>query len=129
MNKNSNNEISNITNVIAKTLVDLRELNDYTQKEVAEKLCVTVSAVSHYENGISIPPSEAIIKLANLYNVSTDYLLNRCVSKTDFTKTVDIKLSNNLTIANAVDIMRNMSKQEKEFIAHYLDMVRKFRIR
>lgn len=129
MDKSSNSEMGNIASVIAKTLVDLRELNDFTQKEVAEKLCVTVSAVSHYENGISIPPTEAIIKLANLYNVSTDYILNRCVSKTDFTKTVDIKLSNSLTIGNAVDIMRNMSKQEKEFIAHYLNMVRKSKLR
>lgn len=129
MNKSSNSEMSNIASVIAKTLVDLRELNDFTQKEVAEKLCVTVSAVSHYENGISIPPTEAIIKLANLYNVSTDYILNRFVSKIDFTKTVDIKLSNSLTIGNAVDIMRNMSKQEKEFIAHYLNMVRKSKLR
>ncbi|EAO78152.1 transcriptional regulator, Cro/CI family [Streptococcus agalactiae H36B] len=61
-------------------LRDLREDNDFTQKYVAEKLSFTHSAYSKIERGERILSADVIIKLSNLYNVSTDYLLGQ----TDF---------------------------------------------
>ncbi|HEN0198575.1 TPA: helix-turn-helix transcriptional regulator [Streptococcus agalactiae] len=61
-------------------LRDLREDNDFTQKYVAEKLSFTHSAYSKIERGEHILSADVIIKLSNLYNVSTDYLLGQ----TDF---------------------------------------------
>lgn len=56
-------------------LRDLREDNDFTQKYVAERLSYTQSAYAKIERGERILSAEVIIKLSELYNVSTDYLL------------------------------------------------------
>ena len=59
---------------------DLREDRDWTQKELADRLKISRSAYSAYENGANAPPLEILIALADLYRVSVDYLLFR----TDF---------------------------------------------
>lgn len=58
-----------------KRLRELRAERDMTQKQVAERIGGTASIVSAYENGIRQPSYEALIRLARLYGVSTDYLL------------------------------------------------------
>lgn len=58
-----------------KRLRELRAERNMTQKQVAERIGGTASIVSAYENGIRQPSYEALIRLARLYGVSTDYLL------------------------------------------------------
>ena len=60
---------------------DLREDNDYTQKFIAEYLICDQSLYSKYERGERPIPLEAIVKLADLYNVSIDYLCGRTDKK------------------------------------------------
>lgn len=54
---------------------DLREDNDKTQKEICEYLYCDQSLYSKYERGLRTVPVEIIIKLAQLYGTSTDYIL------------------------------------------------------
>lgn len=56
---------------------DLREDRDYTQKKVAAYLEIHPNVYRRYEKGIRSFPVEYIIKLADFYGVSTDYLLGR----------------------------------------------------
>lgn len=58
-------------------LIHLRKFNGYTQWDVAELLDISRSTLSKYEKGLLIPNVENLIKLADLYNVSCDYLLGR----------------------------------------------------
>lgn len=60
--------------LIFKRIRDTREDRDYTQKQIAEYLNITQATYSEYENGKINMPIEAFIKLAELYNVSIDYL-------------------------------------------------------
>lgn len=60
--------------VIFKRIRDTREDWDYTQKQIAEYLNIKQATYSDYENGKINVPVEAFIKLAELYNVSIDYL-------------------------------------------------------
>lgn len=53
----------------------LREERRWTQTELAERLFTTFGNVSKYENGRVKPPMEVLIKMADLFNVSVDYLL------------------------------------------------------
>lgn len=46
-----------------------------TAKEVSEKIGVSKQAIYNMESGMSNPSVDTLIKLAELYNVSTDYLL------------------------------------------------------
>lgn len=54
--------------IIAKRLVDLR--GERTQKEIAEALGISISALSMYEIGQRIPRDEVKIKIAKFYNKS-----------------------------------------------------------
>lgn len=54
---------------------DLREDHDLTQQNVADYLGMKQSQYSRYERGIRDIPTDILIKLALLYNTSTDYIL------------------------------------------------------
>ena len=54
---------------------DLREDHDKTQKEVASYLNMHRSVYRRYETGVREIPVWAVIKLAEFYNTSTDYIL------------------------------------------------------
>lgn len=56
-------------------LRDLREDNDYTQSFVAEYLCIKQNTYSQYENELRQIPIAALVKLAQLYNTSIDYIV------------------------------------------------------
>lgn len=58
------------------TLKLLRKQNHLTQQEVADRLQITRSSYSKYENGIHQPNPALLQKFAKLYSVSVDYLLN-----------------------------------------------------
>ena len=62
-------------------LRDLREDNDLTQKQISEYLHISQVAYSYYEIGKRSIPIDLLIKLADYYNVSIDYLLNRTNKK------------------------------------------------
>lgn len=60
-----------------KRLRDLREDHDLTQKKVAAYLGMSQTGYSKYETGENDIPTDVLIKLADLYNTSIDYLLGR----------------------------------------------------
>lgn len=70
-----NNKSESKLNNMSQRLKRLRKENGLSQLQVAEKLYVTRSAYANYEQGTRQPGPDIIIKLAELYNVSTDYLL------------------------------------------------------
>jgi len=70
-----NNKSESILNNMSQRLKTLRKESGLSQLQVAEKLYVTRSAYANYEQGTRQPSTDIIIKLAELYNVSTDYLL------------------------------------------------------
>ena len=56
---------------------ELREDNDLKQEYIAEKLGITQTTYSKYELGKVNIPVEMLIKLADFYGVSLDYLTGR----------------------------------------------------
>lgn len=56
-------------------LRDIREDHDLKQVDIAELLGIAQTVYSRYERGLQTIPLEHLIKLAQYYNVSTDYLL------------------------------------------------------
>ena len=54
---------------------ELRTSYKYTQNEIADIFDVSVQAVYNWEKGIFMPTIDSLIKLAEFFNVSTDYLL------------------------------------------------------
>lgn len=66
---------------IAERLLRLRKEKGLTQEEVGARLSLSPQSVSKWENGTSLPEIETLGKIADLYGVSTDYLLGRDEAK------------------------------------------------
>ena len=111
--------------MIAKTLINLREVNFLTQTDIAHHLHLSSSTISHYEKGITVPPTEIIFRLAEFYDVTTDYILGRCASKTNLNDTYSLKLTNKMTIGDAVEIMTKMNDAEREHLAYFIEVIGK----
>lgn len=111
--------------MIAKTLINLREVNFLTQTDIAHHLHLSSSTISHYEKGITVPPTEIIFRLAEFYDVTTDYILGRCASKTNLNDTYALKLTNKMTIGDAVEIMTKMNDAEREHLAYFTEVIGK----
>ncbi len=65
---------------------DLREDQDLLQKDMAQMLGCTQVSYSHYELGKRDIPTDILIKLAEFYHTSTDYLLGLTDVKTPYPK-------------------------------------------
>lgn len=63
---------------------DLREDKDLTQTQVAEMLGMSQTGYSKYETGENDIPTAVLIKLANFYDTSIDYLLGETNRKTRY---------------------------------------------
>jgi len=62
-------------------LRNLREDHDLTQKQVGEILHISQRSYAHYESGTREIPLDILIRLADYYGVSLDYLVGRTDSK------------------------------------------------
>ncbi|MBE6889739.1 MAG: helix-turn-helix transcriptional regulator [Ruminococcaceae bacterium] len=67
-------------------LKELREKKNYTQEELGAMLNLTKNAISHYENNANQPSLDTIIKLADIFDVSIDYLLGRTPNNISYSK-------------------------------------------
>ena len=69
INKNGGGEM------IAEKIKMLRESKGMTQSDLARRLGITRSGVNAWEMGISVPSTQYVVELAQLFGVSSDYLL------------------------------------------------------
>lgn len=67
-------------------LKDIREDMDITQKEIAEYLHIKQNTYSQYENGQRSLPVDVLIKLAEFFSTSTDYILGLTDHKKPYPK-------------------------------------------
>ena len=65
---------------------NLRIDGGYTQKQIAEYLNIKQNTYSQYEIGVLNYPVDVLIKLADFYGVSVDYLLGRTNNKEPYKK-------------------------------------------
>lgn len=65
----------NINKTIAENIAFLRTTNKMTQLELAEKLNYSDKAVSKWERGDSVPDIKVLLKIASIFQVNINYLL------------------------------------------------------
>ena len=63
--------------IFQERLIEQRKIYKDTQKQIAENLNMAQPSYIRYENGSSEPTLENLVKLADLFDVSIDYLLGR----------------------------------------------------
>ena len=64
-----------VLKILSKRLKELRIENNYSQQEIADLIDITQVTYSHYELGRRSVSIQNLVKIAKIYNVSTDYLL------------------------------------------------------
>ena len=64
-------------------LKDLRKQAGLTQVDVAEKLGISQPAYASWERGVKKPTQENLVKIAQILNVSVDYLVGNSEEKAD----------------------------------------------
>lgn len=90
----------------------LIEERNLTQKQVAIDLNVAASTMGGYVQGSSEPDFDTLIRIAEYFNVSTDYLLNR--------------LSKNTVDQDEEELLRIYRSMEKEYRQIYIEQGKAF---
>ena len=86
-------------------LKSLRIEKNLTQKQVADRIGLAISAVSSYESGTRYPSYDVLVKLARIFHVSTDYLLGITDKRNiDVTGLSDNEIE---LVSQLVDMLRN----------------------
>lgn len=78
--------------ILADKITEERKKNGWSQEELADKLGVSRQAVSKWESAGSTPDLQRVIQLAQLFDVSTDYLLRDEVVRQEETIRPDIEI-------------------------------------
>jgi len=102
-------------------LKTLREDRDLKQEDIAKYLNVDRSTVGKWENNSSKPDFEKLIKIANFFNVSTDYLLGKTDNTTDEqyylngeTRQIAQEIKDNPELRALFDASRNATPEDLE---------------
>lgn len=82
-------------------LTELRKEKGLSQKEAAAKLGISQALLSHYEKGIRECGQSFLIKVADFYGVSCDYLLGRTKNRSELNFLADEILSSDSTSDSA----------------------------
>lgn len=97
-----------LTESIARRLIALREKYNFSQSDIARQIGVTPALISAYENQERKPSLDKLVALADIFHVSTDYILGRTV-KIDSSVMVDVDgLSD-----KQIEIIRNIISEFK----------------
>lgn len=96
----------------------LKEKN-ITQLNLSMKVGITQETISAYINGKAKPSADTLIKLADYFNTTTDYILDR----TNINCKVEYVKPNNLTNEefNIINKYRGLSTESKTKIEAYID--------
>ncbi len=94
--------------MIADKIRALREKCGITQTELAKSLGITRSGVNAWEMGISVPSTQYVVRLAEYFSVSTDYLLG--VSKTSVVSVEGLSEKEIAAIVDIIECLRNKLK-------------------
>jgi transcriptional regulator with XRE-family HTH domain len=96
---------------------ELRDTHGWTQNELADKLGTDGRMISHYEKGKNIPSADILIKIAELFNVSIDYLLIDRIPKRPLNQNGDVEL------LEKISEISNLPEKDKEMIKHMINSI------
>ena len=62
--------------IYGQIILELREKNNLTQAQLGEKININSNAISKWENGVTLPNEENIVKLNKIFDVSIENIYN-----------------------------------------------------
>ena len=107
---------------LGKLLAQLRKEKGMLQKEVATHLNMTVATISNYEKGVHLPDLNTLILLADFFDVSTDYLLQRTNYKASI-NTLNHQLSADYTVSDLLNTMLELDAHNMKALLDYYELL------
>ncbi len=104
-------------------LKEIREKKNLTQTRLSIEIEVSQEVISHYEIGESKPNIDNLIKLADYFRCSTDYLLNR-TKLPAMVKDLD---KTNIETADIIHKYNSLSDEDKKHFNCFLDYLYNFK--
>lgn len=98
-------------NTLSERLIQLREKNNFSQSFVARRIGVTPALISAYEKRERKPSIDKLIALADIYHVSTDYLLCRTYQD-DSSKIINVENLSDKQIRILRDLVESMNQNQ-----------------
>ncbi|MBP3268848.1 MAG: helix-turn-helix domain-containing protein [Ruminococcus sp.] len=92
--------------ILADKIIELRKKNGMTQDELAEKMEVSRQSVSKWEGAQSVPDLNRILKMSEIFGVSTDYLLKDDIEQPEFTDTDEKEIYPRLSLEKADEYIK-----------------------
>ena len=109
--------------ILGQMISKLREDKNYTQKELAKQLNITAGCLSKYETGRSEPPLSIVVQIADLFEVSVDYLLGRNTIKLNYTE-LKKEYSKAVTGFDMINDMLSLDAQHRKRLAEQLEIIK-----
>lgn len=103
-----------------KRLKSLRDEYHVYQKQLADYLNVSLGTISGYEKDQNLPDASTLRQLADFFNVSCDYLLERTRYKQD-TDILSHPLVTGYTISDFITMLVTLDREEQESVRKYLE--------
>lgn len=103
-------------------LAELRKDKHLLQKDLADFLSISIGTVSNYETGAHEPDFETLCKLADFFQVSTDYLLGRTDLPYDVKKLSE-PIRDGITISDITHTLLNMSRENLDSVLEYMELL------
>lgn len=103
-------------------LAKLRKEKGILQKELATYLNVTVATISNYEKGVHSPDYDTLVKLADFFDVSTDYLLQRTDYRASI-NTLNKQLVIDYTVSDLLNAIMQLDQRSMEALVDYYELL------
>ena len=115
---------SNKNNICGIRIKALRKKNKLTQNQLAGLLHMSRSTVLKYENGRQIPPIDRICDIADIFDVSTDYLYGVSDCSLSLSKLNEI-FYDDMTYSELISIVLGLSEEHQKAFMIILECLRK----
>ena len=89
-------------------LKTLRLTNHLSQRDLADRVGVGKSQISYYENGERFPSADVLIKLSDVFRVTTDYLLD--ISREKIINLTDLSDEDIAVVTAVANALKNKNK-------------------
>lgn len=109
---------------IGDTIYKQRKALHLRQEDVANYLHVSKSTFCNYENNVHEPPLDTLVSLADLFNVSTDYLLGRTDLNCNFS-ILNETIDGQITYSNLINTVNELNKEDLTYFARTFQILKK----
>lgn len=108
---------------LGKTITALRFEKGIYQKELAAYLNLSVSTISNYEQDVHCPDYSTLCKIADYFNVTTDYLLGRSTVRYS-TDILEIPLNKTYTVSDLINTTLEFTPTNLDALLDYVNYLK-----